>query len=170
MDFRGLTCNAEARTLPAVRNIVQRFWHAMLILLSAAPLVIAGESSAVPKRLSAEVQTLGAGYTVELSDGILTCTTFGRRRSNLQRRVIKPSDGEWREFRQTLDDFKVWQWHGTYVDPGITLDGMGWSLDVAYDDYEVKSSGYNAYPDATGEPVGSPYAFRRYQAALKKLT
>ena len=111
-----------------------------------------------------------ASYRVELSDGTLTCTTFGPRRSNPQHTVITPTEAQWREFRQTLGDLKVWQWRGEYVDPG-TVDGMGWSLDVAYDDDEVKSSGYNVYPNATGEPVGgSTSTFRRYHAALKSLT
>ena len=155
-----------------MKTKAKRFWHATFVLLFAAPLGMAAEPPAVPKRLSAHVHTMKASNIVELRDGILTCTTFGPRRSDPQDRVIAPTEAQWREFRQALDDVNIWRWHGEYDHPGI-LDGMGWALDIAYDDHEVKSSGANAYPDATGEPnfQGSPtYSFRRYLAALKTLT
>ena len=155
-----------------MKAAVKGFWHAALALLCAAPLAMGAEPPAVPKRLSAHIHTMKASNIVELRDGSLTCTTFGPRHSNRQDRVITPTEAQWREFRQTLDDLNVWRWHSEYEHPGI-LDGMGWSLDIAYDNYEVKSSGANAYPDASGEPnfQGSPtYTFRRYLAALKRLT
>ena len=150
----------------------KRFWYAAFVLLFAASLGMAAQSAAVPKRLSARVHTMGASNIVELRDGTLTCTTFGPRRGNPQDRVITPTEAQWRDFRQTLDDLNVWKWHGEYDDPGV-LDGMGWSLDIAYADHDVKSSGANAYPAANGEPNSQwtpTYPFRHYLAALKRLT
>jgi len=155
-----------------MRTTLQVFWYATLVLVSSAPMVAGDEPSLVPKRFSAQIGGFRAhSYSVELRDGTLNYTSFGPGRSNPQHTVITPTEAQWREFRQALDDLKVWQWRAEYHNTG-TLDGTGWSLDVAYADRTINTSGYNAYPDATGEPYfqGSPTnAFKRYLAAIKKL-
>jgi len=141
------------------------------MVLFAAAIAVAVQPSTVPMRLSANGHSLKASYTVELRDGTLTCTTFGPRRRNPHQTVTTPSEAEWSEFRQALDDLKFREWHREYSESEqIVVDGEDWSLEIAYDDQEVKSIGASAYPDATGkyQPRRTD-AFRRYLSALSRL-
>jgi hypothetical protein len=126
----------------------------------------------VPERFSAYIGGfMGASYGIELRAGTLTYTSSDRGRRNTSHARITPTAAEWREFRQTLDALKVWQWRADYPSQG-TLDGTQWSLDIAYADHTVKCRGNNSYPDANGKPNGRPDrtpTFDRYLAAIKKL-
>jgi hypothetical protein len=85
--------------------------------------------------------------------------------------TVTPTATAWREFRQTLDDLRVWTWRAEYPNPGI-LDGGQWSLEVAYADRTLTTHGDNSYPGARGTPnitFNPTKTFNRYLAALKML-
>lgn len=146
---------------------------AALFLLLAASVKSAGEPSVVPTHFVARIGGfLGSSYSVELKDGTLTYTASGRGQTNVRHATITPTDAAWREFRQALDDLKVWGWQNDYP-RGNVLDGTQWLLEIAYSDRTLKSRGDNNYPDAAGRPTGKPEftpVFNRYLEAVKKLT
>jgi len=67
-----------------------------------------------------------------------------------------PSAEEWKEFSQSLEQLKVWDWKESYQDHDI-LDGTQWSLLVRTTRYlmvnkpapylEIDTGGSNAYPE-----------------------
>jgi hypothetical protein len=135
----------------------------------------ADERSQVPTRFTVGIGGfLGASYSVELRDGALLYTSYtspegGRR--NQKQETLTPTAAQWRDFRRTLDDLKVWQWRADYPNHGVS-DGTQWSLDIAYADHSLTAHGDNNYPDVTGKPNGSSDStktFNRYLAAIKKL-
>ena len=134
----------------------------------------AGELSPVPKHFSAYVGGfLGPSFQAEVHDGILIYTRFGPGHSKPVHTTIKPTARQWREFRQTLDELKVWQWHPEYLPSGPVMDGTQWSLDIAYRDHALKVHGDNSYPDAAGKPNGKPEptkSFNRYLNAIEGLS
>lgn len=153
--------------------MLSRFWYATLFLLTTVTMLPAAQPSPIPKRFSAYIGGfMGASYRVELHDGVIAYTTFGRGRTNPKHTTVTPTAAQWREFRQTLDELKVWQWRGEYP-TNDTFDGTQWSLDIAFADRAIKTHGNNNYPDAAGKPNGKPdptEAFNRYLDAIKKLT
>lgn len=146
---------------------------AALFLLLAPSAEPAGEPSAVPTHFVARIGGfLGSTYSVELKDGTLSYTASGRGQTNVRHATITPTETAWREFRQTLDDLKVWGWQQDYPRGGV-VDGTQWLLEIAYSDRSLKSRGDNNYPDAAGRPTGKPeftLVFNRYLEAVKKLT
>src|SRR3954471_17825261 len=132
----------------------------------------AGEPLPVPDKFSAHIGgVLGASYGVELKDGILSYTKSSRGGSAREQKTITATAAQWREFRQSLDEIKVWQWHSDYPTHGV-MDGTQWALDIDYSDHTLHARGSNNYPDDTGKPNGSPEqtkAFRRYLAAVQRL-
>lgn len=143
-----------------------------LLLLFAAPVIGADEQSEVPKRFTARIGGfLGSSYNVELHDGALLYTSSERGQRNQKHATLTPTAAQWREFRQTLDDLKVWRWRADYPRQG-TVDGTQWMLEIAYTDRSLTAHGDNNYPDTSGKPNGRPEpteAFNRYLAAIKKL-
>jgi len=94
-----------------------------LLSIAAAPNLRAAEPSLSPRRFSAYIGGfLGASYSVELREGVLTYTTFDRGRRNPRHSRVTPTAAQWREFRQTLDELNVWQWRAEYPSGG-TVDG-----------------------------------------------
>jgi hypothetical protein len=141
----------------------------LLLAISAKP---AGEPSAVPTHFVARIGGfLGSTYSVELKDGTLTYTASGRGQTDVRHATITPTDSAWREFRQSLDDLKIWQWQNDYPRGGV-VDGTQWLLQIAYSDRALKSRGDNNYPDTSGKPTGKPEftpVFERYLGAIKTL-
>jgi hypothetical protein len=149
-----------------------RFSLAVFLLLLAASARPAAEPSAVPTHFVARVGGfLGSTYSVELKDGTLTYTVSGRGQTNVRHATITPTETDWREFRQTLDELKVWHWQSDYPRGGV-VDGTQWLFEIVYSDRALKSRGDNNYPDASGTPTGKPEftpVFNRYLGAIKKL-
>jgi len=145
-----------------------------LVALFAIPAVrmSTAESSLIPERFSAYIEGfVGASYSVQLHDGTLTYTTFEKGHINPNHKTITPSEAQWREFRQALDDLRIWQWRTEYPSNSI-VDGTQWSLDIAYADQALHTHGDNNYPDDTGKPNRDPEptkAFNRYLVAVQKL-
>jgi hypothetical protein len=155
-----------------MRAILFRLCPLTLFLVFAAPGMRADERSPVPTRFIARIGGfLGASYSVELHDGALLYTSSESGQRNRKQETLTPTAAQWREFRQTLDDLKVWQWRADYPNHGIN-DGTQWSLDIAFADRSLTAHGDNNYPDTTGKPNGSSDStktFNRYLAAIKKL-
>jgi hypothetical protein len=149
-----------------------RFLFAAFLLLFAASASSADDPSVIPTHFVARIGGfLGSTYSVELKDGILTYTAAGRGQTNVRHATITPTEAAWREFRQALDELKVWQWQNDYPRGGV-VDGTQWLFEIAYKDRALKSRGDNNYPDASGTPTGKPEftpVFERYLAAIKKL-
>jgi hypothetical protein len=149
-----------------------RFPLAAFVLLLAASATAAAEPSAVPTHFVARIGGfLGSTYSVELKDRTLTYTISSKGQTNVRPATITPTQADWREFRQTLDELKVWQWQNDYPRGGV-VDGTQWLLEISYGDRTLKSRGDNNYPDASGKPTGKPEftpAFSRYLGAIKKL-
>ena len=153
--------------------MVLRIGSAILGLLISFTMMFPADSPSVPKRLNASIGGfMGGSYRVELGDdGAITYTTFDGGYSNPKRVSLHPTPAQWREFRQTLDELKIWLWRKEYPSNG-TLDGTQWSIDIAFADREIKTHGDNSYPDETGRANGLPdltKAFNRYLAAVKRL-
>ena len=136
---------------------------------------LAGEPDVMPKKFSAIIGGfLGSTHSVELRDGALRYiekkpTSAGN--GTLSSATFTPTLEQWQEFRKSLDELNVWQWHSDYPSGGVK-DGTQWSLEIAYTDHVLKSHGDNNYPDASGKPNGKPEPtkdFSRYLAAIKKL-
>lgn len=155
-----------------MKTILVRLSPATLLLLLAVP-VFGGEGqSQAPTRFTARIGGfLGASYSVELHDGVLLYTSSNSGQRNQKKEKVTPTAAEWREFRQTLEDLKVWRWRADYPSQGV-LDGTQWMLDIAYADRSLTTHGSNNYPDTAGAPNGKPEtteAFNRYLAAIRKL-
>lgn len=101
---------------------------------------------------------------------LLTQAT-ARGHVNRKQKTITATEAQWREFRQTLDDLRIWQWHMDYPTNGV-MDGTQWSLDMAYPDRGLPARGGNNYADDIGNPNGEPKstnAFNRYLTAVQTL-
>lgn len=144
----------------------------LLAPVAAVPARAAEGDSPAPVHFSASIGGfMGASYTVELRDGVLTYTSSERGHRNEKQTKLTPTSEEWRAFRKTLDDLEVWQWRADYPNNG-TADGTQWSLQIAYLDRTLNTRGDNNYPDARGQPNGKPEptkVFQRYLAAIRKL-
>jgi hypothetical protein len=150
-----------------------KLFSTTLLFVLTASWLPGAESPPTPKRFKASIGGfLGGSYVVEWRDGTLTYTESGRGQAAPKPVVITPTAAQWREFRQALDDLKVWDWQPKYPNDKVA-DGTKWSLDIAYPDRELKTEGANNYPDPAGKPNGNPTPtehFKRYLAAVKKLT
>lgn len=115
--------------------------------------------------------TEGTSYSVELRDGIIFYSDHAFDPKASQAR-IKVSAEDWREFRKSLDNLKVWDWRPDYPNPGNIKDGTQWAVTLQFADRKLVSKGDNNYPDASGKPVGKPdcsESFNAFLAAVKKL-
>ncbi len=155
-----------------MKSALPLLFHAMAILLAASAVSTAADPSAEPRQFSASIGGfMGGSYKVELQGGAVTYTTFGAGRRNPKSTKITPTAAEWREFRNALDEVKVWRWRAEYMDRRV-MDGTQWSLDVAFADRAVKARGSNSYPGADGRPNGRPEptaSFTRYLSAVERL-
>lgn len=113
----------------------------------------------------------GTTYRVELREGALFYFAADVPDKAVSAKVT-PTAKQWREFRRSLDEMKIWQWRTNYSNPAVR-DGIHWSLDVAYDDHHLKTEGSNSFPGRGGKPSGGDgeqtRAFSAYTAAVKKL-
>lgn len=155
--------------LPA---IALRTFCLVLLLAIRVTHISAAEAPQIPNKFSAYIGGfMGASYSVELHDGALSYTIYEKGHMNPKQKTITPTESQWREFRQTLDDLRIWNWHTDYP-TNVVVDGTQWSLDIAYADRALHAHGDNNYPDDTGKPNGdtkSSKAFDRYSGAVQKL-
>lgn len=57
-----------------------------------------------------------------------------------------PTDENWLEFLQNIDQLNVVEWKKSYSNPAI-LDGTQWNLKILTNSTEIHSGGSNAYPE-----------------------
>ena len=75
----------------------------------------------------------------------------------------EPSDQDWEQFFDVMDNLKVWSWKKDYNDEGM-LDGTQWELIIKIKGKRGrKIYGSNAYP----EPKGT---FKSFIKSLNKLS
>ncbi|MDX1673130.1 MAG: hypothetical protein R3211_12395, partial [Balneolaceae bacterium] len=58
--------------------------------------------------------------------------------------VITPSEEAWKMFREELDQIDIWNWQETYSSE--ILDGLQWTVEIAYEDNQILTGGINAFP------------------------
>lgn len=59
-----------------------------------------------------------------------------------------PKASDWRRFRRILDELDVWSWRSEYAARRPPTDGVGWEVEISYDDRRIASEGYEAYPQS----------------------
>jgi hypothetical protein len=117
---------------------------ALLILALSIGVDAAPRPTAVPVSFVASIdEWKGATYQVRLAPG--GTLEYSDIPSHGKPVRIKVSLDRWEAFRRHLDAAKVWSWRPEYIDMAVT-DGKGWSLQIAYPDRRIRSSGSNAYP------------------------
>ncbi len=85
---------------------------------------------------------------------------------------MTPTHSQWRNFRVTLDNLRVWEWRPKYEEPGV-LDGASWRFIVTYADRQIESGGVNCYPSHGGTPdpsASGSTAFEILCDAVSELT
>jgi len=145
---------------------------AVFLFMACATFAHGEEPSPTPKTFSAHIcGFMGESYQIELHGKAISYTTFGPGHSHTRQTTITPTEAQWHEFRQSLDELNIWQWRKDYPNQG-TMDGTQWSLEIDYADHALTTKGDNSYPEAGGKPNGRPEpakAFRQYLAAVQKL-
>jgi hypothetical protein len=136
------------------------FPKVLLILALSIGVEAAPRPTAVPVSFVASIdEWKGATYQVRLaSDGTLEYSDIPSHGNPVR---IKVSADRWKAFRRHLDAAKIWSWRPEYIDMAIA-DGKGWSLQIAYPDRSIRSSGSNAYPPKK--------QFDAFLAAVRELT
>jgi len=154
-----------------MKMILSRLCCLTIFFLFEVSAISAPQPSSIPKHFNAYIGGfMGVSYKVELREGILTYTVW-QNPSNQKATTITPAETQWHEFRQTLDELKIWQWRGNYPNKNVK-DGTQWSIDIIYADRVLKTKGDNSYPDDAGKPNGKPEpteVFNRYLSAVQKL-
>jgi hypothetical protein len=143
-----------------------------LQLLSGACVSLSGSGpSAIPTKFSMALNGfMGSATGVVLQDGMLVYTQYAMNGTK-QRKEIKPSAEQWRQFRQALDALNVWRWQARYPNPGVA-DGLRWEIHLTYPDHTLHVEGDNNYPDDSGHPVNAAQqtkAFQRLRSAVQAL-
>ena len=83
----------------------------------------------------------------------------------------RPTDHDWKNFREALDGLKVWKWRRRYWNHDA-IDGTQWTFKIAYKDKSVRCEGSNAYPATDGSVALRPEGtdpFRALEQALERL-
>ena len=111
---------------------------------------------------------MGPSYSVELRGGKLRYEATKARYAEPRSEFIIPTEKQWTQFRSVLDSIRVWQWLSDYPNPGV-CDGTNWRAEVVYDDAEVVSHGDNNYPNAGGQPSGTPGGTREFRRLTKAV-
>src|SRR4051794_19003862 len=98
-----------------MKTVAKAFGYASLFLLTSATLMCAAEAPSIPMHFSAYIGGfMGDSYQLELRGDKLTYTTFDSGHRHTRRATINPTAAQWREFRQALDDLRIWQWRANY--------------------------------------------------------
>jgi hypothetical protein len=147
----------------------------LLVFISALLGVAAGASpcfgetvSDVPLALSAQVGWLGKRRSVQLSGETITCVAVGPG-SRHDTVSGKPTQAQWAEFRDTLNNLGVWRWEQEYFNDGV-LDGMGWSLSIKYATQHLESHGSNSFPTRDGSPSKGAQETAQFIAFRKAIS
>ena len=117
---------------------------ALLILSLSIGVDAAPRPASVPISFVASIdEWKGATFQVRSTgDGTIEYSDIPSHGNPL--RIQVPLE-RWAAFRRHLDAANVWSWRPEYIDLAVA-DGKGWSLQIAYPDRKITSSGSNAYP------------------------
>jgi hypothetical protein len=127
----------------------------------------AGEMTKAPTVFSMEIGGMIGSYSVRLKNGALLYSNWKYSKETDSAKII-PTPAQWKEFYDTLDKLKVWQWSPNYINNDI-LDGAYWELEIQVQGRHLKIFGRNAYPQADGKPGQYGETFRQYLKAVEKL-
>jgi hypothetical protein len=67
-------------------------------------------------------------------------------------RAITPSAAQWARFWKAMDGVDLWHWQPSYTNSDAE-NGTNCSVEIAFGDKKVRSSGRNAYPTGEAEPA-----------------
>ena len=99
----------------------------------------------IPRRLKFEMGAYQAAhYIIEWGDGRLFYA-IENVLPGLDRKDTIPTESQWEEFWETVEDAKVWHWASSYTAP--VIDGTTWSLDIQHGNKSIHTSGHMAGPD-----------------------
>jgi hypothetical protein len=148
--------------------------HAKSLGRSKNPIV-----KAFPERLYMSIGGyFGPSYQVTLENDRLIYRYWPPRESCFrepepQSEKIQPSAKQWQAFRRALDRLDVWRWQADYPNSAV-CDGTAWSVEIAYSDRSLVSSGDNCFPGRDGRalPVtadGKDSTFAKFCHAVARL-
>lgn len=157
----------QERNFLKTRTVIFRIIIIVCLAIFAGGVSLAGDSTNVPTVFSTKIGGMLGSYSVQLKDGVLVYSAESHSRETDSAKTI-PSDAQWREFFNTLDELKAWQWSPRYINKDI-MDGGYWELEIQLQGRSLKISGLNSYPQADGKPGEYSEAFRKYLKAVEKL-
>jgi len=155
--------------------MTSRHWqkHAAVLVLAACgaePLRARAADPGPPREILVAIHGfMGSSHAVVLRDGVVVYTALQGTEKRQTRTT--PTPDQWRQFRETLDSLRVWQWRSKYPNPGVA-DGLRWDVDLTYADRSLHVEGDSNFPDDEGKPVNSAQptsAFQRLREAVQKL-
>lgn len=148
-----------------------------MLLTSLALLTSLHQGLMIPSRLHFEFkEAMGSTLEVRVNPhgaASLVLSRSHRFAPETKRWTLRPSAEQWQVFRKRLDALGIWTWPQRCPNRLHILDGMQWSLDIAYTNHEIRAAGENCYPNNAGAPVpGSTPSpcFRGLLQALEALT
>ena len=116
---------------------------------------------------------MGSSYCVELNEGLLVYTRSSRGYETEEVVEIEPTDAQWAQFVEVLDDVDFWNWEERYHNPDI-CDGTGWTVRIEIDGRGHESAGVNEFPGPSFEermrgdaPEDRP--FEEFTTAVQEL-
>jgi hypothetical protein len=125
-----------------------------LVLLLSLAVACHQSPDAKPVSLSGGIaNTFLRTYRIELRDDALLYYDGPWGDQNVQPVRIHPSKQQWKDFRNALDESRVWQWQKSY-DAAVN-DGTGWELKIRYGDRQIDTGGFNGYPSSFGQVAGA---------------
>lgn len=88
----------------------------------------------------------GSTYTLEFDGKELLYSHSGGGCPGEGVNIPLPSEEQWVNFSQELDNLKIWEWEEAYYNFDI-LDGTQWEITIIYDsNKKIISNGSNEYP------------------------
>lgn len=83
--------------------------------------------------------------------------------------LLHPSQSQWEQFWEAVDEAGVWTWSHEYWDHGI-CDGTQWKLKLTHHGKSVRCFGSNAFPGSAAADYSEDSNFGRFVVALRQLT
>ena len=110
----------------------------------------------------------GPSYELVLSNGVLWYKSgdYIFQLESRKAEPIQPSDEQWKNFRESLDQLDVWNWKTNYVDLKV-LDGTQWGLTIAYSNRTMTIEGSNGYPGSKDAQPSD--LFNNFLSAVEQL-
>ena len=84
--------------------------------------------------------------------------------------IVEPTPAQWEHFWRELSAIDFWEWAAEYPPEAEILDGMCWSVEVAFAGHSLISQGDNAYPGGRDFSYANTSEFYLFLSALARLT